>query len=559
MIEGTQGTRKLLLGNEAIARGAVEGGAAAIAAYPGTPSTEIGDTLRADADAFEYYMEYSINEKTALETAISASQSGLRSMAIMKHVGINVTADSLMSLARSGVRGGFVLSVADDPNMWSSQNEQDSRQYARFVRMPMLTPTSPQEAKEMTAYAFGLSEDLGLPVAVRSTTRVAHSRGPVDFGEVPEVNTEGDFEKEPERLVHIPAHGRQLKPKLLEKIEAAKERMEDLPFTWIDEAGDGEVGIITPGVSYNYVRESLDWMDVDADLLKLGTPYPLPEAQVRAFLESHEKVLIVEELDPIVEEAVRILAQRHGIDVEISGKYDEVIPMPYELTTERVTKALTEYFGVGAPFDFEAQEEAQAAADGDLIGRPPQFCPGCPHEKTFDAIKAVLGDDAIYAGDIGCYTLGVNKGALDIQFAMGAGTGFAAGLAQFNDEPILATIGDSTFYHTGIPGLLNAIYNDADTTVVVLDNRTTAMTGQQPNPSTGWNAVEEETEPMPIEDIVRAAGAPFVEVVNPYQSDSIEETIEEAVATQGTSVVVARAPCVLFNQDYGQQLEEIET
>ncbi len=559
MIEGTQGTRKLLLGNEAIARGAVEGGAAAIAAYPGTPSTEIGDTLRADADAFEYYMEYSINEKTALETAISASQSGLRSMAIMKHVGINVTADSLMSLARSGVRGGFVLSVADDPNMWSSQNEQDSRQYARFVRMPMLTPTSPQEAKEMTAYAFGLSEDLGLPVAVRSTTRVAHSRGPVDFGEVPEVNTEGDFEKEPERLVHIPAHGRQLKPKLLEKIEAAKERMEDLPFTWIDEAGDGEVGIITPGVSYNYVRESLDWMDVDADLLKLGTPYPLPEAQVRAFLESHEKVLIVEELDPIVEEAVRILAQRHGIDVEISGKYDEVIPMPYELTTERVTKALTEYLGVGAPFDFEAQEEAQAAADGDLIGRPPQFCPGCPHEKTFDAIKAVLGDDAIYAGDIGCYTLGVNKGALDIQFAMGAGTGFAAGLAQFNDEPILATIGDSTFYHTGIPGLLNAIYNDADTTVVVLDNRTTAMTGQQPNPSTGWNAVEEETEPMPIEDIARAAGAPFVEVVNPYQSDSIEETIEEAVATQGTSVVVARAPCVLFNQDYGQQLEEIET
>ena len=559
MIEGTQGTRKLLLGNEAIARGAVEGGAAAIAAYPGTPSTEIGDTLRADADAFEYYMEYSINEKTALETAISASQSGLRSMAIMKHVGINVTADSLMSLARSGVRGGFVLSVADDPNMWSSQNEQDSRQYARFVRMPMLTPTSPQEAKEMTAYAFGLSEDLGLPVAVRSTTRVAHSRGPVDFGEVPEVNTEGDFEKEPERLVHIPAHGRQLKPKLLEKIEAAKERMEDLPFTWIDEAGDGEVGIITPGVSYNYVRESLDWMDVDADLLKLGTPYPLPEAQVRAFLESHERVLVVEELDPIVEEAVRILAQRHGIDVEISGKYDEVIPMPYELTTERVTKALTEYFDVDAPFDFEAQEEAQAAADGDLIGRPPQFCPGCPHEKTFDAIKAVLGDDAIYAGDIGCYTLGVNKGALDIQFAMGAGTGFAAGLAQFNDEPILATIGDSTFYHTGIPGLLNAIYNDADTTVVVLDNRTTAMTGQQPNPSTGWNAVEEETEPMPIENIARAAGAPFVEVVNPYQSDSIEETIEEAVATEGTSVVVARAPCVLFNQDYGQQLEEIET
>jgi indolepyruvate ferredoxin oxidoreductase alpha subunit len=559
MIEGTQGTRKLLLGNEAIARGAVEGGVAAIAAYPGTPSTEIGDTLRAEADDFEYYMEYSINEKTALETAISASQSGLRSMAIMKHVGINVAADSLMSLARSGVRGGFVLTVADDPNMWSSQNEQDSRQYARFVRMPMLTPTSPQEAKEMAAYAFELSEELGLPVALRSTTRVSHSRAPVDFDEVPEVDTEGDFEKDPERLVHIPAHGRQLKPKLLEKIEAARERMEDLPFTWVEEAGDGEVGVITPGMAYNYVRESLDWMDVDADLLKLGTPYPLPEAQVRAFLESHDRVLIVEELDPVVEEAVRVLVQRHDIDVEISGKYDEVVPMPYELTTERVTKSLVEYFDVDAPFDFEAQKEAKAAADGNLIGRPPQFCPGCPHEETFDAIKTVLGDDAIYAGDIGCYTLGVNKGALDIQFSMGAGSGFAAGLAQFNDEPVLATIGDSTFYHTGVPGLLNAVYNDADTTLVVLDNRTTAMTGQQPNPSTGWDAVEEETDPMPIEDIARAAGAPFVEVVNPYRSDTIEDTIEEAVATEGTSVVVARAPCVLFNEEYGQQLEEIET
>lgn len=561
MIEGTQGTRDLLLGNEAIARGAVEGGVASVSAYPGTPSTEIGDTLRANADDFEYYMEYSINEKTALETAISASQSGLRSMAIMKHVGLNVAADSLMSFVRSGVRGGCVLAVADDPNMWSSQNEQDSRQYARFVRLPMLTPTSPQEAKDMTAYAFGLSEEIGLPVAVRSTTRVSHSRGPVEFGEVPEVSTEGDFEKEPERLVHIPAHARQLKPKMLEKIEAVKERFEDVPFTWLEAAddADSEVGIVTPGVSYNYVRESLDWTGIDADLLKLGTPYPLPEAQLRAFLESHERVLVVEELDPVVEDAVRILAQRHGIDVDVSGKYDDVIPRAFELTTERVTKALTEYFDADSPFDFDAQEEAKAAADDKLVGRPPQFCPGCAHEQVYDAMKAVLGDDAIYAGDIGCYTLGINKGALDIQFAMGAGAGFASGLAQFNDDPVVATIGDSTFYHTGVPGLLNAIYNDADATLVVLDNRVTAMTGHQPNPSTGWNAVEEETVPMPIEDIARAAGASFVEVIDSYRTDSVEATIEEAVATEGVSVVVARAPCVLFDREYGHRLEEIES
>lgn len=559
MIEGTQDTRKLLLGNEAIARGAVEGGVAAVSAYPGTPSTEIGDTLRADADEFEYYMEYSINEKTALETAISASQSGLRSMTIMKHVGLNVAADSLMTFVRSGVRGGSVIVVADDPNMWSSQNEQDSRQYARFARLPMLTPTNPQEAKDMTAYAFELSEEIGLPVALRTTTRVSHTRGPVEFGEVPEVNTEGNFEKDPQRLVHVPAHGRELKPKLLEKVEDVKQRFEDVPFSWNEEAGDGEVGIITPGVSYNYVRESLDWLGVDADLLKIATPYPLPEAQVRAFLEGHERVLVVEELDPIVEERVRILAQRHGIDVEISGKHDDVVPKAFELTTERVTKSLTEYFGVDSPFDFEAREETRAAVDEDLVTRPPKFCPGCAHEQVYDAMKAVLGDDAIYAGDIGCYTLGVNKGALDIQFAMGAGAGFASGFSQFNDEPVVATIGDSTFYHTGVPGLLNAIYNDADTTMIVLDNRVTAMTGHQPNPSTGWNAVEEETAPMPIEEIARAAGASFVEVIDPYRSDSVEATLEEAVATEGVSVVVARAPCVLFKREYGQRLEEIET
>jgi len=558
MVNGSPGDTRLLLGNEALARGALEAGVGSVSAYPGTPSTEIGDTLREVATEYDLYMEYAVNEKTALETAVAASRSGVRSMAVMKHVGLNVASDTFMALAHSGVQTGLVLVVADDPSMWSSQNEQDSRNYAQFAKVPMIVPATPAEAKEMVPYAYEVSEAVGAPVILRPTTRISHSRGPVTFSEVPERTTTGRFEPDLARTVHIPAHGRQMKPALLERLEAAREELEGSPFTWTDEA-EGSVGIVASGIAYNYVREALDWMDLEAPVLKLSTPYPLPERRLEAFLADLDSVLVVEELDPIVERDLRVLVQQSGIDVGVSGKLDDVMPMSFELATGRVAQHLADFFDVEPPVDFDEIDAARAEAEEITIPRPPELCPGCPHERVFTAMDAVFDDEeTIYAGDIGCYTLGVNYDKIDIQFAMGAGTGFAAGFPHFTDQQVVATIGDSTFYHGGIPGLLNAIYNDADTTIVVLDNQVTAMTGHQPNPGTGWRATGEDAERIPIEDIAEAAGADFVDVVVPYETESVEETLAEAAATEGVSVVVARAPCVLFKQEHGERLAAID-
>ena len=559
MVKGKKGDKKLLLGNEAIARGSIEGGLQSISAYPGTPSSEIPDTLRKYAEHFGYYMEFSTNEKTALETAMSASWSGLKSMAVMKHVGLNVASDSFMSLAHTGVKGGLVLTVADDPNMWSSQNEQDTRNYAKFANVPLLDPSSPQEAKEMASYAFKLSEEVELPVILRPTTRISHTRGDVEFGDVPEIHYKGDFQKDTSRWVTTPANARKLKPKLLERKEKARDIFEESEFNWIEGDTENNTGVIASGISYDYVKEAMEWMNLDFKLLKLGTPYPLPKERMTEFLESVDEVLVVEELDPIVEEAIRILTQRRNIDVEISGKMDDYVPMSYEMSTKRAAKSFAKFFDVETPVDFESLEETHENSSELLSPRPPELCPGCPHEYVFKAMKNVLGDDAIYPSDIGCYTLGVNEplNAVDTTFAMGGSAGFAAGMPHFNDEPVVATIGDSTFFHTGIPGMLNAIYNNSDTTLIVLDNRVTAMTGHQPNPSTGWTAVEEESDIMSIEKIAEAAGADYVDVVDSYQQENVEKSIEEAVDTEGVSVVVARQPCVLFRQEFQEKSKQL--
>ena len=557
MIRGKSGETELLLGNEAVARGALEAGVGSVSAYPGTPSTEIGDALRNVADEHDLYMEYSVNEKVALEVAIAASYAGVRSMAVMKHVGLNVASDTFMSLAHGGVDTGLVLVVADDPSMWSSQNEQDTRQYAEFAKVPMLSPSTPQEAKDMVDYAFELSEEIGTPVILRPTTRIAHSRAPVELGQIPERSTTGRFEPEHERTVHIPAHARGMKPALLDRLDRAREAVEEVPFTWID-GGTGTEGIIASGISYNYVREALDWMEIDAPVFKLSTPHPIPEERTREFLEGLDRVLIVEELDPIVERAVRVLAQRTGTAVEISGKLDEVVPRSFELATERVAQSLATFFDVEPPVDFEEIATGQAEADDLLLARPPDLCTGCPHERVFTAMRNVFDEDTIYPGDIGCYTLGINYGTLDIQFAMGASTGFASGFPNVTDQSVVAMIGDSTFYHAGMPGLLNAVYNDVDVTILVLDNRVTAMTGHQPNPSTGWNAREHDSPQIPIEDLAEAAGASYVDVVEPYDVESVEEALRTADETDGVSVVVARAPCVLFNKDYAHRLAAVD-
>ncbi|ASJ03574.1 indolepyruvate ferredoxin oxidoreductase subunit alpha [Thermococcus profundus] len=559
------GEKVLLLGNHAIARGALEANIAVYAAYPGTPSSELTDTMAAVAEKAGVYMEYSTNEKVAFETALSAAWSGLRAMTAMKHVGLNVAADTFMSAVGMGVEGGFVIMVADDPSMWSSQNEQDTRMYAKFANVPVLEPSSPHEAKEMTKYAFELSEKFKHFVILRTTTRSSHARGDVVLGELPEeIKTGkrkfGKFKKDPTRFVDIPAHSRKFHPLILEKIEKIREELNNCPFNWIEGKEDAKVGIIAPGLSYSYVKEALAWLGVeDVKILKLGTPFPVPYGLLEKFMDGLEKVLIVEELEPVVEEQVKTWAYDKGLRVPIHGK--DLVPRVYEMTTRRAVEAIAKFLGIETPINFAEIDEKYEKVSQIVPPRPPSLCPACPHRNTFFAIRKAAGPKAIFPSDIGCYTLGVLPPlkTVDTTVAMGASIGVAHGLSIATNgslaekeykggkekQIIVATIGDSTFFHTGLPALANAIYNRSNVLIVVLDNEVTAMTGDQPNPGTGQTP-HGPGKRILIEEVARAMGADFVEVVDPYDIKATYETIKKALKVEGVSVVVSRQPCALY-------------
>ncbi|AMQ18274.1 indolepyruvate ferredoxin oxidoreductase subunit alpha [Thermococcus peptonophilus] len=559
------GEKVLLLGNHAIARGALEANIAVYAAYPGTPSSELTDTMAAVAKKAGVYMEYSTNEKVAFETALAAAWSGLRAMTAMKHVGLNVAADSFLSSVGMGVEGGFVIMVADDPSMWSSQNEQDTRVYAKFANVPVLEPSSPHEAKEMTKYAFELSEKFKHFVILRTTTRSSHARGDVVLGELPEeIKTGkrkfGKFKKDPTRFVDIPAHARKFHPQILEKIEKIREELNNCPFNWIEGKEDAKVGIIAPGLSYAYVKEALAWLGVDnVKVLKLGTPFPVPYGLLEKFFDGLEKVLIVEELEPVVEEQVKTWAYDKGLRIPIHGK--DLVPRVYEMTTRRAVEAIAKFLGLETPINFAEIDEKYEKVSQIVPPRPPSLCPACPHRNTFFAIRKAAGPKAIYPSDIGCYTLGVLPPlrTVDTTVAMGASIGIGHGLSiamngSLAEEKhkggkekqiIVATIGDSTFYHTGLPALANAIYNRSNVLIVVLDNEVTAMTGDQPNPGTGQTP-HGPGKRILIEEVARAMGADFVEVVDPYDIKATYETIKKALKVDGVSVVVSRQPCALY-------------
>ncbi|WP_297521591.1 indolepyruvate ferredoxin oxidoreductase subunit alpha, partial [Thermococcus sp.] len=486
------GEKVLLLGNQAIARGALEANIAVYAAYPGTPSSELTDTMAIVAKKAGVYMEYSTNEKVAFETALAAAWSGLRAMTAMKHVGLNVAADTFMSAVGMGVEGGFVIMVADDPSMWSSQNEQDTRVYGKFANVPVLEPSSPQEAKEMTKYAFELSEKFKHFVILRTTTRSSHARGEVVLGELPEeIKTGkrkfGKFEKDPERFVDIPAHARKFHPLILEKIEKIREEFNDMPFNWIEGDENAKVGIIAPGLAYAYVKEALHWLGVEnVKVLKLGTPFPVPYGLLEKFMDGLEKVLIVEELEPVVEEQVKTWAYDRGLRIPIHGK--DLVPRVYEMTTRRAVTAIAKFLGLKLPIDYEELDEKYRKALEIVPPRPPSLCPACPHRNSFYAIRKATHARGIYPSDIGCYTLGVLPPlqTVDTTVAMGGSIGIAHGLeiaqhGSISEEQrkkekkmIVATIGDSTFFHTGLPALANAIYNRSNIVIVVLDNLVTA-------------------------------------------------------------------------------------
>jgi len=532
---------KLLMGNEAIAHGAVEAGVQVVAAYPGTPSSEILGTLAGMAGANEFYAEWSVNEKVALEIAAGASYAGARALAAMKQVGLNVASDPLMSLAYIGVKGGLVVVVADDPGPHSSQNEQDTRKFAQFAKLPVLDPASPQEAMEMTRWAFELSEKLLLPVILRPTTRTCHACQDVFLQDESRERRQAEgFVRNPNWVI-FPSLSARKHVWLNQQQEAARKIFEESAFNQLTIKENSAYGIIASGVSYNYVQEALALSGLEASVLKIGTPYPLPHSDVLKLFKHAEKILVIEEQEPVVEDQVISLAWRHRSSVGISGKNDSLAPREGEFNVDKV-KAIIEKF-------FEATPAAMLSAPlPELPLRPPVLCAGCPHRASFFAFKeAAKGKDVIFTGDIGCYTLGAMPplNAVDTCLCMGASVTIATGLHRA--EPgrrQVAFLGDSTFFHTGIPGLINAVHNQADITVVILDNSTTAMTGHQTHPGLNRAATGGSAKSVDITGLVRACGVEFVREVDPNDLKAAMAAANEALNHPGLAVVIMKRECV---------------
>jgi len=540
----------LLLGNEAIARGALEAGLSFATCYPGTPSSEIPEQFFRISQETDLYFEYSTNEKVALEVGAGAAVSGLRTMVTMKHVGLNVAADPLMTLAYSGVKAGMVIVTADDPYLFSSQNEQDNRYYARLSSLPMLEPTNTQEMKDMTMMAFELSEELELPVLLRTTTRLNHVRGKVVLGELKPIKTKGEFKKNPFHFVAIPAVSRKLHKLLLEKFDQASKKSEDWPTNQI--IGDGKWGIVANGVSVNYVNDAVADLGISdqVSILNVGFSWPLPKNLIQQFLEQVDKVLVVEELEPVMENDLRAIAQELGILKPIKGKGVGQLSRLFEYDPGMVRRAIAQYFEVA----YEAPKPVDLSGIPELPPRPPNLCPGCPHRATYYAVKEVCGEDAIHPTDIGCYTLGVLPpiSMADYLICMGSSVSSSCGFAEATDKKVVSFIGDSTFFHSGITGLVDAVHNKHKFTLVILDNGTTAMTGHQPHPGVDTTPMGVERTRIDLEELVKGCGVKDVHVVKPFKVKKTIETVKAAMEYDGISVIISKEICPLFAKAIGQ-------
>ncbi|ADL19018.1 Indolepyruvate:ferredoxin oxidoreductase (IOR), alpha subunit [Acidilobus saccharovorans 345-15] len=547
-ILGRAGSTALLMGNEAVARGFLEAGGGFAAGYPGTPSTEVIESLAEVAKEAGIYVEWSSNEKVAVEAAYGASLAGVRSIATMKHVGLNVAADALMSIAYTGVRGGMLVFVAGDPSMWSSQNEQDDRYYGLISYVPVLTPSDPQEAKDLTVLGLDLSEKFSHPFMMVSTTRVSHTRGPVVLGPLRPPRTAGKFERA-RGLTLVPAVAREQREKLISKWEDIRKTFAGLgQFNRVE--GDGDVAIVTDGVAYGFVKESLSELGPEADkvkVVKIATPLPFPRSFVIDAISNVKRVLVVEELEPVVEGQLKQALEEERLTPEVHGK--DLVGLAGELTLDRVRRAVRSFLGL------PVEEPRLYKVDLQIPPRPPAFCPGCPHRATFYALRRAVNRlrlKAIYSGDIGCYSLGLYEPfrEQDIIIEMGGSVGAANGLAHAaQDQVPIAIIGDSTFFHAGIPGLINAMYNRAPMLLLVLDNRTTAMTGEQPDPGSGVTAMGDEAPVISIEGIARGIGIEKVVTFDPFDingaTNAMAEALEYVVKERRPAVAVARRACAL--------------
>jgi indolepyruvate ferredoxin oxidoreductase alpha subunit len=540
------GEKMLLLGNEAIARGAIEAGVAFTATYPGTPSSEISLNFFQISQESNLYFEYSANEKVAMEVAAAAANCGIRSMVVMKHVGLNVAADVLMTLAYVGVKGGMVVLTADDPAMFSSQNEQDNRYYGKLAGLPLLEPSSVEEAKEMVSYAFDLSETLKEPVLLRTTTRINHSNAVVELGPIKPRVTRGAFAKDPFNLVTIPAVSRKLHIKLLQNLEKAAQLSETSPFNRV--SGTGTWGIICNGVSHAYVVDGVQDLGIQSKvkILSIGFSNPMPSTLIKSFLNGCEKVLIVEEGEPFMEESVKAIAQEDGKMLPIKGKSRDLFSRLYEFSPSQVRENIAKFFGV----PYTVPQLLNLSDVPEIPQRPPNLCAGCSHRATYYEVKkASEGMETIYPTDIGCYTLGVLPplSMADFLLCMGSSVDTAGGFSKATDRKVISFIGDSTFFHSGIPGLVNAVFNNHNFTLVILDNGTTAMTGHQPHPGVDMSYLKlEGYGRVSIEDVVRGIGVKHITKIKPYKVNKSIDAIKEALNYKGVSVVISEEMCVLY-------------
>jgi len=566
--------REFLMGNEAMALGALAAGVDVVAGYPGTPSTEIIETV-AKRNPGDVYVEWSVNEKAALEVAAGASYAGARSLVTMKCVGLNVAADPLMSLEYIGVKGGMVIVVADDPGPISSQTEQDTRTFAQFSKVPCLDPSGVADAYQMMRDAFALSEELHSPVFLRPTTRVDHGYEAIDVLE-PEDYLKSEpegFVKDSSKWVIFPrlsvqAHARieQRNARLSHELGSYAGNFVDWEAGHADAAGHAGVtpddsaatpaaaarpprkAIATHGINYQYVRENL--AEGECRVLRVATPFPFPDDLALEFLDGVDEVLCVEELDPVIERALTALAGRHHLGVTVRGKLTGDVKPSGENSVEYVGQVLDAFLG---------RDDAAGAGWPDppqLPVRPPVLCAGCPHRASFYAVKqAMRGKKTIYCGDIGCYTLG-NARPLDMCdtcLCMGAGINIAQGVGRVEpDTHCFAFVGDSTFFASGITGVVNAFYNQANMTLCVLDNSTTAMTGHQPHPGTGRTALGEKVTPVSIERVLRAIGLSVVETVDPLDLQATTETVARVDAEPGVKAIIFKSPCVFLYRPSAQ-------
>lgn len=557
--EDQQGKKLILLGNEAIARGILEAGVIIGAGYPGTPSSEILSTL---AEMNKYYphlkLEWSINEKVGFEVAYGGSMSNVRSVACMKHVGLNVASDAFMTACYAGARGGMVVISADDPNCFSSQNEQDNRYYGIHALVPVFEPSTPHEAKELIKYAFEFSEEYHSIVLFRTTTRLNHARAEVILGDIKEIKREYGFDWDRSRWVCLPSHSRVLRVRLLERLEDISNFADQFPYNNLkiskEKINGIRYGFVAAGFPYAQLIDTLRYFGIEdkVSLLKLGMVYPPPRRLIKTLFDSTDEILVIEELEPFIENILKQLAYEEGLSKEVKIHGKDYFPQNGEFPAELYLENISSF--IGLPY------QAVKVPDNMLIIPPrlPILCPGCSHRASFYAIKQVekkMKTKFVNSSDIGCYTLAVYKPLeeLDTEVCMGGSIGLANGITKIQSKknPVLAIIGDSTFFHSGIPALINAVYNQNNMLVVILDNRSTSMTGFQDNPGTGFKITREPGTRVIIEDLVKGCG---VKPENIWIEDSNDlnnliAKLEEAVKAEGVRVFISRHTCSLVEMN----------